>query len=120
MFKSVTFQTHYFDQALKKRNDFCLNTKYMHFNGQKFSGVFGTVVLYKKVFGLITKNLIFFKKKGFRCSFYKMEVYVFTNWSIRLEKHQTIEILLRADLLRIFENTTFLRFFKIFEIHQYI
>ena len=29
--------------------------------------------------------------------FYKIEVYVVTNWSTRLKKHQTIEILLMVD-----------------------
>ena len=34
-----------------------------------------------------------------------------TNWSVRLEKHQTIEILLMVDFLRI---SKMLHFFKIF------
>ena len=40
-----------------------------------------------------------------------------TNWSLRLEKHQTIEILLMVDFLRIFKVLHFYFFFEIFEIH---
>ena len=42
-----------------------------------------------------------------------------TNWSVQLEKHQTIEILLMVDFLRISKMLHFSKFFKIFEIHQY-
>ena len=42
-----------------------------------------------------------------------------TNWSVRLEKHQTIELLLMVDVLRIFKMLQFSFFFEIFEIHQY-
>ena len=42
-----------------------------------------------------------------------------TNWSVRLEKHQTIEILLMVDFLCIFKMLHFSNFFEIFEIHQY-
>ena len=42
-----------------------------------------------------------------------------TNWSVRLEKHQTIEILLMVDFLRIFEMLHFSKLFEIFEFHQY-
>ena len=52
--------------------------------------------------------------------FYKIVVMVVTNLSVRLEKQQTIEILLMVDFLRIFKMLHFskkkLRFF---EIHQY-
>ena len=42
-----------------------------------------------------------------------------TNWSVRLEKHQTIEILLMVDFIRTFEMLQFLLYFQIFEIHHY-
>ena len=42
-----------------------------------------------------------------------------TNWSVRLEKHQTIEILLMVDILRIFKMLLFSINFEIFEIHKY-
>ena len=42
-----------------------------------------------------------------------------TNWSVRQEKHQTIETLLIVDFLRIFKMLHFERMFEIFEIHQY-
>ena len=42
-----------------------------------------------------------------------------TNWSLQLEKHQTIEIWLMIDFLLIFKMLHFSKFFEIFEIHQY-
>ena len=42
-----------------------------------------------------------------------------TNWSVRLEKHQLIEILLMVDFLRIYKMLHFSNFLEIFEIHQY-
>ena len=43
-----------------------------------------------------------------------------TNWSVRLKKkHQTIEILLMVDFLRIFKMLHFSKFLDFFEIHQY-
>ena len=42
-----------------------------------------------------------------------------TNWSVRLEKHQTIEILLMVDFVRIFKMLHFSKKFEIFENHQY-
>ena len=42
-----------------------------------------------------------------------------TNWSLRLEKQQTTEILLMVDFLRIFKMLHFSKFFEIFEIHEY-
>ena len=42
-----------------------------------------------------------------------------TNLSIRLEKHQTNEVLLMVeDFLCIFKNVASFNFFEIFEIHQ--
>ena len=42
-----------------------------------------------------------------------------TNWSVRLEEHKTIEILLMVDFLRIFKMLHFSNVFEIFEIHRY-
>ena len=42
-----------------------------------------------------------------------------TNWPVRFEKHQTIEILLMVDFLRIFKMLHFSKLFEIFEIRQY-
>ena len=42
-----------------------------------------------------------------------------TNWSVRLEKHKTIEILLMVDFLRISKMLHLSNVFEIFEIHQY-
>ena len=46
--------------------------------------------------------------------FYKIDVKVVTNWSERLEKHQTVEILLMVDFLCIFKNVAFLKIFSDF------
>ena len=56
-----------------------------------------------------------------RVFFCKIDVWVVTNWSGRLEKHKTIEILLMVDFLRIqFKKCyIFQKFFEIFEIRQY-
>ena len=75
----------------------------MNFNGQTFSSVFEQFYITSKFFGLKMQKSIFFKEKMvLRVVFYKIEVYVVTNWSGLLEKHQTIEILLMVDFLRIF------------------
>ena len=54
-----------------------------------------------------------------RVVFIKLTFRWITNWSVRLEKHQTIEILPMVDFLRIFKMLHFSNFFDIFEIHQY-
>ena len=56
-------------------------------------------------------NRLFLRKNGFESSFYKIDVWVVTYWSIRLEKHKTIEILLMVIFLRIFQNVAFFIFF---------
>ena len=71
---------------------------YVHFNGQMFSSVFEQFSFTSKFFGLICKNRPFFlKKNDFESNFYKIDVKVVTNWSVRLEKHQKIEIVLMVD-----------------------
>ena len=83
-----------------------------------------------KFFWVKMQKSTFFKKKKmflrvvvffffFFFFFYKIDVYVVTNWSVRLEKHQLIEILLMVDFLRIFKILKFSNFLKICEIHQY-
>ena len=91
----------------------------MHFNGQTFSSVFKQFSFTSKFFGLKMQKSTFFRKKGFESSFYKIHFYVVTNWSVQLEKHQTIEILLTVDFLRIFKMLHFSKIFEIFEIHLY-
>ena len=63
-----------------------------------------------QVFGVTNAKIDFFKKNGFESSF--------TNWSVRFEKHKTLEILLLVDFLRIFKNVAFSKIFEIFESHQ--
>ena len=45
--------------------------------------------------------------------FYKIDIYVVTNWSVRLEKHQTIEILLMVDFYAFLKCCIFHFFFEI-------
>ena len=73
----------------------------MHFNGQTFSGVFNSFLLLQN-FGVKMQKSTCFKRNGFDSSFYKTDIYVVTNWSVRLEKHQTIEMLLMVDFLSFF------------------
>ena len=47
--------------------------------------------------------------------FYKIDVKVVTNWSVRLEKHQTIEILLMVGFLRILKIVAFFKMFRDFD-----
>ena len=92
---------------------------YVHFNGQTFSSVFEQFSFTSKILGLKMQKIDFLRKNGFESSFNKIDVWVVTNWSVRLENHQTIEILLMVDFLRIFKMLLFSKFFEIFEIHQY-
>ena len=46
-----------------------------------------------------------------RVVFKKIDVKMVTNWSVRLEQHQTIEILLMVDFLRISKWLYFSKFF---------
>ena len=91
--------------------------KNVHFNGQTFSGVVKQV-FYSKVIGIKLEKSIFLRKNCFESNFYKVGVYVVTNWPIRLEKkHQTIESLLMVDVyvfLKIFTRLfrDFSRFLK--------
>ena len=74
---------------------------YVHFNGQTFSSVFEQFSFTSKFFELKMQKSFFLGKNGFESSFYKIDVTMVTNWSGRLEKHQTNGILLMVDFLRI-------------------
>ena len=90
----------------------------MHFNEQTLSGVFEQFSFISKSLGLKNAKKTCFKKNGFESSFYKIDVYAVTNWSVRLEKHQTIEILLMVDFYAFLKMLHFSKMFEIFEIHQ--
>ena len=86
----------------------------MHFNGQTFSGVFEQFSFYFKVFGVKNAKIDFFlRKMVLRVVFFinKIDVYVVTNWSVRLEKHQTVEILLMVDFYAFLKMLHFHFFF---------
>ena len=50
------------------------------------------------------KNQLFEENKRFECSFYRIQEQVIANQPNRLEKHQTVDILLMTDFLGTFEN----------------
>ena len=58
--------------------------------------------------------MIFAPLLTFSVVFMELEVKVVTNWSTRLEKHQTSEILHKVDFLCILKNNAFSRFFPDF------
>ena len=91
---------------------------YVYFNGQTFSSIFEQFSFTSKFFGLKMQKSTFFNKKKMvlRVVFYKIDVKMVANWSVRPEKHQTIENLLMVDFLRIFKTLHFqnVAFFKIF------
>ena len=82
------------------------------------SGILEQLSFTTKFLGSQCENRLFYKKtKCFKCSFYEIEEYV--NWPTRLEKHQTIEILLRVvHFLQIFKNIAFSKISRLIEIHQ--
>ena len=84
----------------------------MHFNGQTLSSVFEQFSFTSKFLGLKMQKKK--KKKKKRFCFFLIDVYVVTNWSVLLEKHQTTEILLMVEFLRIFKNVTFFKIFRDF------
>ena len=72
--------------------------------GKRLAVFLNSFLLLQSFLGLKCKQLLFLKKKMvLRVVFYKIDVYVVTNWSVRLEKHRTIENLLMVDFLRIFK-----------------
>ena len=61
---------------------------YVRLNGQKFNGVFEHFSFTLKFLGLKLQNKDFFKDKMVLrvVFFYKIDVKMVTNWSVRLEK----------------------------------
>ena len=74
------------DETLIKSKSFL--PIYVHFNGQTFSSVFEQFSFTSNFFGLKMQKSNFCKKKWFWewVFFYKIDVYVVTNWSVRLVK----------------------------------
>ena len=92
----------------------------MHFNGQTFSSVLEQFSLTSKFFGLkMQKSTLFKKKMVLRVVFIRLTFRWLQTGLSDLKKHQTIEILLMVDVLRIFKMLHFSKNFEIFEIHQY-
>ena len=87
--------------------------------GKRLAVLLNSFLLLQSFLGKNAKNQLFLRKNVFESSFYKIDVKMVTSWSVRLEKHQTFEILLSVDFLRIFKMLHFSKMFKIFEIYQY-
>ena len=84
--------------------------------GKRLAVFLNSKFFYFKVFWVKNaKSYFFLEKMVLRVVFDKIDVKMVTNWSVRLEKHQTIEILLMVDIYAflkccIFQN--FSRFLK--------
>ena len=61
---------------------------YVYFNGQTFSSIFEQFPFTSKFFGLKCKNRLFLRKNGFESGFYKIDIKMVANWSVRPEKTQ--------------------------------
>ena len=71
----------------------------MYCNELKLSGFLEEKSITSRFFGSKCKNQIFEENKRFECSFYQIQVQVIANLPSRLEKHQTLDILLMTDFL---------------------
>ena len=65
------------------------------------------------------KSTFFKEKMVLRVVFIKLKLRCLQTGLSDWKKHQTIEISLMVDFLRIFKMLHFSKFFEIFEIHQY-
>ena len=73
------------------------------FRWTKVEPCFKRLFFHFTIFGFKNeKNQLFEEIKRFESSFYRIDVQVITNPSIRLEKHQTIDFLLMTDFLFVF------------------
>ena len=73
--------------------------KYVYYNGEKLSGGFEEFSISLRFWVQKCKNQLFEENKRFECSFYQIQVQVIANMPSRLEKHQTLDILLLTDFL---------------------
>ena len=71
----------------------------MHCNGLKLSGVLEEFSITSQFLGSKMQKSIFEENKRFECSFNRIQVQVIANLPSRLEKHQTLDILLMTDFL---------------------
>ena len=69
----------------------------MYCNELKLSGVLEEFSITSQFLG--SKSKIYEENKRFECSFYQIQVQVIANLPSRLEKHQTLDILLMTDFL---------------------
>ena len=87
----------------------------MHFSGVKLSGALEEFPITSQFLGSKNaKNQLFEEKKPFECIFHRIELWMITNLSGRLEKHQTLDILLVADFYDFFKKKQIFRYFWYF------
>ena len=65
--------------------------------GKRLAVFLNSFLLLQSFWGLTCNKRFLKKKKVLRVVFYKIEVKMVTNWSVLLEKHQTIECLRLID-----------------------
>ena len=70
---------------------------YVHFNGLKIRGVLKEFSISLRLLVQKCKKQLFEENKCFQRSFYQIKVQMITNLSSRLEKHQTLDILLMTE-----------------------
>ena len=71
----------------------------MYCNELKLSGVLEELSITSRFLGSKMQKSNFEENKRFECSFYQIQVQVIANLPSRLEKHQTLDILLMTDFL---------------------
>ena len=85
--------------------------------GKRLAVFLNSFLFTSKFLGLkMQKSTFFLRKMVLRVVFFinKIDVYVVTNWSVRLEKHQTVEILLMVDFYAFLKMLHFHFFFRDF------
>ena len=87
---------------------------YVYLMGKRLAVFLNSFLLLQSFFWVKNAKIVFFLgKNGFESCFYKIDVKMITNWSVRLEKHQIIDILLMVDFLRISKMLHLSKFFEI-------
>ena len=108
----ATFQTHLFRLSGNKiEMNFC---KFVHYNGRKFSGATEQFYSTSQFFVFKNAKINFFdEQRDLSAVFIELKCWwLQTCLTDMKKKHKTLEMLLRADFLRIFKILHFLRFLK--------
>ena len=91
----------------------------MHCIGLKLSGILEEFSITLRFWGSKNcKNQLFEENKRFECRFYRIQVQVIANLLSRLEKHQTLDILLVTDFFMNFKKLIIFRILRNFGNHR--